>query len=155
MLLLWRICPRAERARAFEGTETPGRWNEEGTRLVYASDSRALAALEYVAHLQDGQDETDLIAIAGALPDRVSLERVGVEDLPPGWDGPEHPRELRRLGSAWVSSSRTAVLSVPSALIPGERNLLLNPAHPEARQLTVQAMEPFRLDPRLNPRKKR
>jgi RES domain-containing protein len=90
-MLLWRICPRAECPRAFEGTETPGRWNEAGTRLVYASESRALAALEYLAHAEDGEEGTELVAIGGALPDGVSLERVAAEELPPGWDAPEHP----------------------------------------------------------------
>ncbi|HEX5043725.1 MAG TPA: RES family NAD+ phosphorylase [Candidatus Polarisedimenticolaceae bacterium] len=148
-MLLWRICPRAECPRAFAGADTPGRWNQAGTRLVYASESRALAALEYLAHAEDGDEDTELVAIAGALPDDASVERVLPEDLPQGWDAPEHPQELRRLGSTWAESRRTAVLSVPSALVPGESNLLLNPAHPEARQLSVHAVEPFRLDPRL------
>jgi hypothetical protein len=148
-MLLWRICPRTESQRAFTGTDEPGRWNEAGTRLAYASESRALAALEYAAHVGAGDAGQDLVAVGAALPEDVSREDVSAEELPAGWDNPEGRPELRRLGSAWAASGRSAVLSVPSALVPGERNLLLNPAHPEAAALLVQALEPFRLDPRL------
>lgn len=150
-MLLWRICPRQECERAFEGTEAPGRWNEAGTRLVYASESRALAVLEYAVHAEEGKQGEDLVAVAGELPDGVTLERVHPEELPPGWDAPEGPPALQRLGSSWAAAQRSAVLEVPSVLVPGEWNRILNPAHPEAGALAVRRVEPFRLDPRLAP----
>ena len=73
-MLLWRICPRAESQSAFTGTDEPGRWNEAGTRLVYASESRALAALEYAAHGRAGNAGQDLVAVGGALPEDVTRE---------------------------------------------------------------------------------
>ena len=150
-MLLWRICRRHECERAFEGAEAPGRWNEAGTRLVYASQSRALAVLEHLAHAhaQEEDEGGDLVSVAAELPDGVSRERVQPEDLPPGWDAPEGAPELRRLGSDWAASLRAALLEVPSVLVPLEWNLILTPAHPEAQALVMREVETFRLDPRL------
>jgi membrane protein YdbS with pleckstrin-like domain/RES domain-containing protein len=152
---LFRVCPREESPRAFEGTDAPGRWSEAGTRLIYASESRSLATLEHAVHVEDAATETDLVAAEALLPDDVAVERVSPEALPPGWDAPEHLPELRRLGTDWVASGRTAVLRVPSAVVLGDWNILVNPAHPDAARLAVQALEPFRLDPRLPRRRPR
>lgn len=148
-MLLWRICPRHACESAFAGTDAPGRWNEPGTRLVYASESRALAALEHAVHAREAEADPDLVAVAAELPDDVAVERVLASDLPEGWDAPEGHPELRRLGTAWAASGRTPVLAVPSAVVPGDRNLLVNPTHPAGVRLSVQHVEPFRLDPRL------
>jgi RES domain-containing protein len=50
---------------------------------------------------------------------------------------------------AWLRSAGTAALSVPSAVIRTERNILLNPRHPEAKRILLISDEPFSFDPRL------
>ena len=60
-----------------------------------------------------------------------------------------HPDRLADLGSAWATSTRSAVLIVPSAVIPAERNYVLNPGHPEFRAIRVGTAEPFAFDPRM------
>lgn len=145
---VWRICPRDESAQAFEGSTDEGRWNEPGVPFVYASASRALATLEFVVHL-DSKPVPDLVAISGEVPEDVTVSTVDEHELPPGWRRPEGHAELRRRGTEWARAARSAVLSVPSAVVSGDRNYLLNPCHPDFARIAVLEPEAFQLDPRL------
>ncbi|MBI2497892.1 MAG: RES domain-containing protein, partial [Opitutae bacterium] len=42
-------------------------------------------------------------------------------------------------------------LRVPSVVVPGEFNYLLNPAHPDFKRVKIGKPEPFSFDPRLAP----
>lgn len=76
---------------------------------------------------------------------------LSVEDLSPGWDFKPPPRWIqpRDAETHWAKGLSTAVLSVPSAVIPCERNYLLNPAHPEFGRIWFASPEPFYFDDRL------
>src|SRR5262249_55998630 len=69
--------------------------------------------------------------------------------LPARWNAYPGPARLRELGDAWLAERRSAVLSVPSAVVPAERNYLLNPAHPDFRKVTLGAPQRFAFDRRL------
>ena len=72
-----------------------------------------------------------------------------VEALPADWRTYPAPEKLRDLGTGWVRSGRTAVLLVPSSVIPHEMNVLLNPAHPDFAKIHIREAEPFSYDPRM------
>lgn len=126
-----------------------GRWSSEGVAVVYTSSTRSLAALEYLAHLDPEDVPDDLMAMAVEFPDRASIEGVRTQDLPPDWDLVfDHPGCVA-IGDEWIAAGRYLGLRVPSALVPEEWNLLLNPAHSDARKLRIAGTRPFAFDRRL------
>ncbi len=77
------------------------------------------------------------------------LETLSARKLPPDWQIEPAPLSTRALGDAWLRAARSAVLALPSVIIPGETNYLLNPVHPDFRKITIGKPQPFAFDPRL------
>jgi RES domain-containing protein len=149
---VWRLCKRRHAALDGEGARLAGgRWNGRGTAVVYASETLALAALELLVHCDPALLPDDLVAIALEIPDGVARRRLEVADLPRTWRLFPAPESLARMGDEWARSLGSAVLSVPSAVVPGERNFLLNPAHPDFGRIRARRPEKFALDARLAP----
>lgn len=149
---VWRITTARYAGRAFDGEGARlygGRWNEPGVAAVYCSGTLSLAALEYFVHLEPELAPKDLVAIPAEVPAGVSWAEIDAAVLPPDWRVYPAPEALKELGSDWVRSGRTAVLSVPSAIIPHESNVILNPAHPDFSKIRVGKAEPFSFDPRM------
>jgi RES domain-containing protein len=92
---------------------------------------------------------SDLVLVPADLPEEVAVEVVAREQLPVSWRKTPGPDALARLGSDWLRSRRSLALSVPSVVVPQERNYLLNPAHPEFARVAVGRREPFSFDPRM------
>jgi RES domain-containing protein len=120
--------------------------------MVYTSAALSLAALEYFVHLETAEAPDDLVAVPADVPDGVSRARIEARDLPRGWRRYPAPEPLAALGTRWAQDARTAVLIVPSAVIPAERNYLLNPRHPEFAGIRAGRPEPFSFDPRMRKR---
>lgn len=149
---VWRLCRQPFAATALEGVGglyASGRWHRRGRPIVYAASSAALAALEVLVHVDPLDAPDDLRLLTIELPDDLGVERVDAADLPAHWTAVPAPDELAALGSDWLMSRRSAALSVPSAVIPIERNLLLNPRHPDIARVRVVDDAPFTFDPRL------
>jgi RES domain-containing protein len=131
------------------GAETfGGRWNTKGIAIVYTSESLALAAMEMLVHL----DEEDLRARyvkCRVTFDESLISRIQMRSLPRGWRAIRAPAKLRALGDRWAIKSRSAVLAVPSAVVIGEWNYLLNPAHRDFAKISIGKVERFAFDPRL------
>jgi RES domain-containing protein len=147
----WRICRRRYAAEAATGEGARlygGRWNSRGVRVVYASTSLALAAVETFVNLEPNLQPKDLVSIEGEIPAELEIGRLGPKGLPVNW----HERRgesLRRFGDGWVRGAQTAALLVPSAAIPGEWNLLLNPAHIDFKKIKFGAAARFEFDTRM------
>jgi RES domain-containing protein len=149
---LWRICKAEHAATAFTGEGAllyPGRWHHAGTPVVYCSDSRALAALEQLVHLHRNRLPPDFVCFSVEVPDDFATREVGSAELPAEWRHQPGPPELRDIGTGWAESGESAVLQVPSAVVPGEHNFLLNPRHPDFGRLGIGNPEPFAFDERL------
>lgn len=129
-----------------------GRWNTAGAPAVYAAASRALAALEYLVHLDVEDAPDDLVLLTIALPDGLAETVVGSDALAaeaPDWAVfADHPA-CRRAGDAWLAAGATLALRVPSAPVPEEQSVVLNPRHPAMRDVRVAARRAFAYDPRL------
>lgn len=125
-----------------------GRWNEKGVPVVYASGSRALAALEYLVHVPLVLAPHDLALCTLSLPDDASVTRLRRSAIPDGWQTSPPPPDTMRIGTRWAREAKTLLLAVPSAAIAGETNYLINPRHREFRKIRKK-VEPFAFDPRL------
>lgn len=147
----WRLVPKRWAKDAFSGEGARlfgGRWNPRGVPLVYCAEHLSLAALEQLVHVE-AEDAPDCVAFAVDVPESVQVEELRPADLPREWRADPPPASLADLGARWVAEARSAVLLVPSAVIPSERNVLLNPDHPEFARLVRAAPAPFSFDPRL------
>lgn len=148
MIKAWRIVKSKHAGSAFEGEGARlfgGRWNSVGTRMVYTSASRSLAALETLVHLNPPVF-FDFVIIPVTF-DRRLVETL--KDLPQNWREEPPVRSGQLTGDAWIREKRSAVLEVPSAVMPGEFNFLLNPMHPDFRKLKTGEPDTFTFDRRL------
>jgi RES domain-containing protein len=146
----FRLCRSAYPAYDGEGARRGGgRWNSRGVPVLYMSENRSLAVLEILVHLSGTLPDKYLLGAAD-IPDDLTIETVADEDLPDRWStlSPTEQLATRRLGDAWVERKRSSVLSVPSVIV-GERNYVLNPAHPDFARIKFAEPEPFGFDLRL------
>jgi RES domain-containing protein len=149
---VWRICrkPHALNPLAgLGGLATSGRWHSKGRPILYTASSAALAALETLVHVDPLLAPLDLQLLTIEIPDDLPSETLDLSLLPKGWAGVPAPAVLQAMGDAWLESQRSAVWIVPSAVIPVERNLLLNPQHPDAHRLRLIRTDTFSFDSRL------
>ena len=147
-MFLWRISNHL--ALAGDGAlRTPGRWHTRGRRVVYCAQSPAAALLEILVHfevdIQDLPVRYRLLKIKA--PDDVPVEHVSVDHLPTDW--PERSEVTRALGDGWRTKGSTALLTVPSAIVPETFNILLNPAHQDAKRIVIVNAGDHAIDPRL------
>lgn len=153
---LWRIAKHTADYRADDlsgggAKKVGGRWNGKGRAVVYASRSIALATLETLAHL--GGD----IAIRNAFLVRIDVppavwqrrEYIANGDLDPTWLAEPPGMSTIDFGNAWLETRAAALLEVPSVIVPEECNVLINPAHPDAKRLRAEVTRQFVYDPRL------
>jgi RES domain-containing protein len=149
-MILWRLTRRPHADLRGRGGElADGRWHTRGRPVVYGASTAALAALEVRVHLDLPfdllPDDYVLMRIAG--PDDM-VRIVEPDDLHEGWHAPEN-QLCRPIGDAWLAERASALLLVPSAIIPFEQNVLINPLHPESAQLSLSEITPFGWDSRL------
>jgi RES domain-containing protein len=118
--------------------------------MVYASDSLSLAALEILVQADFHDLPEELIYVEAEIPPQTAAIRLGVEGLPGNWRSYPADAGLRECGSRWLRQNLTALLIVPSAVIPQQNNLLLNPAHPDFSKIVLGTAQDFALDSRLS-----
>jgi RES domain-containing protein len=148
---VYRICKAENAAGIWTGAGARvfgGRWNSKGVAVVYTAENRSLAAMEQLVHLQSPRALTGYV-IASATFDAEHVRRVETKELPRRWKAPVAPAGLKRLGDDWVTAGKHAVLAVPSAVMPGEWNYLLNPAHSAFAGFGRTKPEAFKYDARL------
>jgi RES domain-containing protein len=151
---LWRVCRAPFAALDGEGARLyGGRWNPVGTPLVYTATTLALAALETLAHTDPDLVPDDLVALrieTGGLDVPVLDEAA----LPEGWRTEAAESRNQAFGGRWVNAATSALVVVPSALLPGaaapaEANVLFSPALPDASRVRIAEQLPFSFDDRL------
>jgi RES domain-containing protein len=125
-----------------------GRWNSQGTSVVYFAESISLATLEVLVHLNAPQLLEAYSLIRIDFDDRF-LREVTADTLPETWANFPAAPETQAIGDRWVKSADSLLLRVPSAVVPLEHLLVVNPYHPDRRHLSVVSSVPFRFDPRL------
>ena len=147
---VWRLFSARYRDSAFTGVGglyAARRWNHLGTPMVYTATSRALAALEFFVNLEANEAPDDLLMAEAAVPDEL-VEAIDLKQLPRNWRALNNQR-CRDLGSGWARSLRSLALQVPSVVVDGDWNVLLNPKHPEFAKVKTGAAKPFRFDERM------
>lgn len=151
MIRAWRISHKKFTERAFDGEGAylyGGRWNNPGRRIVYVSGSQALAALELMVHGVRPHDVDRFVCIPVDFPKKI-IRKLDVKSLPSNWAESPAPEETKAIGDAWAAAKTSAVLQVPSAVIPDESNFLINPVIMNATIFKIGPARAFPFDRRL------
>lgn len=140
---LFRLCLKPFAALDGDGARLyGGRWNSAGRAVVYTSKQLSLAVLEYLVHVEPDNLPEGLIWLKIHLPDDIVVEKVAGKMAPP-------PAQACRVGDIWIDRAKTLALSVPSAILSIEHNVLLNPRHPKMSRVKIVEQQPFSFDPRF------
>ena len=149
---VWRIYRQPYVSHALDGLGglyASGRWHRKGVPIVYTATSAALAALEVLVHVDPLTAPADLRLLTLDLPASCSTEVLEIGALSKAWADVPAPPELQLIAADWLRRAQALALSVPSAVISMERNILINPLHPDASGIQVISDQPFSFDPRL------
>lgn len=149
---VWRIAKRRYSKTAFSGSgarKYGGRWNSPGTSVVYTAETQSLAVLEILVHLEAPELLQRYVLVAVEI-DKSFVQELDRSRLPRNWRAEPSPLRLKNIGDEWIASRTSVALRVPSALVPAESNVLLNPAHPDFQKLTIGKPIAFSFDPRLS-----
>jgi RES domain-containing protein len=129
-----------------------GRWNNLGRPAIYTSGSVALSTVEVSVHLPLGILPNDYVLISIWMPD---LNEKGestitkLTKLPANWRSYPFPKETQQAGDSFLEKAKTLALQVPSAAVTEDFNFIINPLHPDARQVKITDVRPYVFDQRL------
>lgn len=152
MLAAYRIFKTKYSAMWLEGEGAyrfGGRWNTPGTRLMYASESLSLALLEVLVHLEEEEMASKYSSATIGFDEMFVVNAADFSGLPENWgDSPIAPA-VQAIGDAWARSLKSLVLRVPSAIVRGEFNYLINVEHKDLKNVKLGTPETFIFDNRL------
>lgn len=130
------------------GYVTDGRWHSQGRHLDYAAEHLSLAILERLVHYKRVDDLQPHVVCTLEVPPAAVTE-LDPARIPDGWDDLDLLPAAQSLGNDWWDRAASPVLRVPSAVTPGEFNLLVHARHPHWDWSWVKEPVPIRLDARL------
>ena len=130
---------------------TGGRWNSAGNAVLYSSTSIALAVLETVIHLSAGALPLNRYLVRIDIPSKVWTRRqvLTASTASVGWDAIPEGRISIQTGDVWLTSMKSAILVVPSVVVPEEANVLINPNHPDASAIKATKLRRWLYDARF------
>lgn len=147
----WRIVKARHAPTAFSGEGAyrhGGRWNSPGVAVIYAAGSISLAMLEMLVHLRR-PDLLKSYVLYELRFDAALLTGVDLSKLPRSWRKSPPPPAIQAIGNAWVAAGASAVLRVPSRIVPNESNYLLNPAQADFAGIAIGRKQPLKFGPRF------
>jgi RES domain-containing protein len=154
LIEVWRITKTTDIGKAFSGEGSRlygGRWNSKGIAVVYAAATRSLAMLEILVHVRNAQQAVipiPYMLFPASFEERL-VEEIQPSSWPQDWDIEPPTDSTKSIGDAWVSAASSPVLSVPSVIVPEERNYILNLRHRLFGQIQLGSPVPCKFDPRL------
>lgn len=125
------------------------RWNNNDVKMIYTANSRALACLENVVHRSKLGLSANFCVLEIEIPNSLGMQEVLLENLPKSWDKFENMHFTQALGDEWIKTGETALLKVPSSIMHEEFNYLINPNHPDFKEIKLVAVKPFFFDDRI------
>jgi RES domain-containing protein len=130
-------------------TLSGNRWNSKGTELVYCADSRALAMAEVAVHILLSILPKDYVMVEIEIPSNISIVSLSSDELPLNWSNFPHVLDTQQIGDVFVSERKSCVLKVPSAVVPGDFNFLINSHHQDFSAIKIVGQADFPFDSRL------
>ena len=149
MRTVWRVVTEryADTAFSAEGARLyGGRWNPKGLAMVYTAQTQSLALLEML--VQDAPLRARYVMIPARIPKQI-VAHIDQATLPADWRELSARSDLQQIGATWIHAGTSAVLAVPSAVVPAEFNYLINPAHSDYSLLELGTRTEWLADQRL------
>ncbi|WP_305952386.1 RES family NAD+ phosphorylase [Emticicia oligotrophica] len=125
-----------------------GRWNRKGDAVLYTAGTRALALVEVLVHTTNAFLPLNYRLITIYIPDD-SILTIPTKSLPDDWNNTEPSDSTTKISTSWLSTTEYLTMRVPSVVVEGEYNFLINPAHPDFSKIKVLRNEAFNFDNRL------
>lgn len=125
------------------------RWNSAAVEILYLATNRSLAMAEVAVHLTLATLPADNTLVTIYIPDDISLAKLTTNELPANWNSFPHPATTQSIGDQFIADNKFCVLQIPSSVVRGEFNLLINPFHPEFRKIKILTVEKFLFDKRI------
>ena len=148
-MLLYRIT-KALYADKLVASGIENRWNAQGKFVIYAASAASLACLENLVHTSGKLlYTTQYRLVVIEVPDKASRTIIELTDLPSDWRQLSHKQATQAIGNRWYDERATLLLDIPSAIIPIEKNFIINTAHIDFRKVRILRSEPFLFDIRL------
>ncbi|MEO5581596.1 MAG: RES domain-containing protein [Saprospiraceae bacterium] len=147
-------CSKCKYIRDFSGYgsfKVGGRWNSKGVYMLYTSSNPSLAFLECLVHMAPIIPGNDYCMMQ-IKSKQDSIMNLKAEDLLKDWRSDPAPEYLKRIGDQFVEEGKYLMLKVPSAVLPMEWNILINPKHELMAQLILDTPIPVNIDPRIKGR---
>lgn len=142
-MVVYRLCKRQHASLDGEGARLfGGRWNSRGVAAIYTSESLALAVLESLVHFDLNEFPEDLVWLSIKIPEGIRMTQFAKKEI-------QSQQASRIYGDERFADLKTVGLVVPSVVIPIEKNVILNPCHPEMSRIKIQSCEDFQLDLRF------
>ena len=151
MVSIWRLVREhhAKKPLSGEGAKlNGGRWNDVGVSVIYASENRSLAALEVLVHL-NGTNPNSRYKLLSYDLDEAMIHYLPEKEFPSDWRQEPPPYSTVEWGTKWARVKQSVALAVPSAVMPEEKNIILNPDHPDFRKIKLGKPSDYVFDPRL------
>ena len=126
-----------------------GRWNNKGTSVLYASDSRALCAAEIAVRTPLGILPENFILMELEIPHNIKPLELTRDQLPKNWKSYPHSNSTQQIGDNFILKGQFLVMKVPSVVVPGDFNYLMNPQHKDFAKVKIISRTPFEFDQRL------
>jgi len=125
-----------------------GRWNSKNTEIIYCAESRALAMAEVIVHIEiDTAPTYAMLSID--IPKSIKVKEVATNSLPINWSVFPHQYQTQNVGDKFIAVNKFCLLKVPSAIVHGDYNILINPFHKDFSKIKVVDVANFPLDERL------
>ncbi|MEO5947634.1 MAG: RES family NAD+ phosphorylase [Chitinophagaceae bacterium] len=126
-----------------------GRWNSKSIAMIYTSESRSLCTAEIAVHIPLGNIPSDYFLSTIEIPDTADVLEIKEAGLPKDWKTIPHSNSTQLLGDNFISANKLLVMKVPSVVVQGDFNYLLNPVHNLFSKVKVIKTEAFEFDERL------
>lgn len=151
---LWRIAADTPDHTADEMTGagariSGGRWNRPGNAMLYCGANIALATLESFVHFGEDALPLNRYLVEIDVPDEVWKRAADMRNPPVGWQAIPPGAISLDIGDNWVKANTSALMVVPSVIVPEEYNVLINPLHPDTNKLKARKLRQWTYDSRL------
>jgi len=147
-MLVYRIC-LTKYAGRLNASGRAARWNPNDVEMIYTASSRSLACLENVVHRTQAELNLIFSIMTIDCPESIKIKTIHAHNLPDDWADYNEMYYTQHIGEQWIQDQQPAILRVPSSIVEGETNYLLNPNHPDFKLINIIKAEPFRFDKRI------
>ena len=125
------------------------RWNSKGTEIIYTAESRALAMAEVAVHLTLATLPSDYVLIEIEIPDNIIIKEIILKELDEDWNNHPPNSNTQKIGDEFIDSIKECLLKVPSAVVQGDSNYLINPYHTDFKKIKIIEITDFPFDKRI------